>query len=54
MKYAMKLHYNVRSMAASIKELQDESLETKRSFKHQIQKLEREITTLKRRRCDSA
>ena len=30
----------MRSMAASIKELQDESLENKKSFKHQIQKLE--------------
>ena len=43
----------MRSMAASIKELEDESLETKRSFKHQIQKLEREIVSLKRKRCDS-
>ena len=43
----------MRQMAANIKELQDESLETKKSFKHQIQKLEREIVTLKRKSCDS-
>ena len=39
----MSLVKTMRSMAASIKELQDK-----------IQKLEREITTLKRRRCGSA
>ena len=44
----MSLVKTMRSMAASLKELHDESVETKKSFKHQIQKLKREITTLKR------